>query len=140
MTETPPAAPPQTPETPPQTPGAGDRPPEKGLFTGANQTPSLIYVLYLAGLVTGFTPIIGVVMAYVSGKEASPALQSHYRYQIRTFWIALVAGLISFVLMFVLIGFLTGLAAAIWFIIRCAKGLARLNEGQAIEDPESWWI
>ena len=45
----------------------------------------IIYILYLAGFIVGVTPLIGIVMAYMARGEGPDWLQSHYRWQIRTF-------------------------------------------------------
>jgi len=102
------------------------------------QKPTIIYALYLASLVFGVTSLIGVIMAYVTRDEASTGLRSHYQFLIRTFWISILFGLIPFGLAFFLIGFLTGLLTAIWFIMRCVKGLSWLGKGQAVPAPEFW--
>jgi uncharacterized membrane protein len=39
---------------------------------------------------------------------------------------------------FVLVGFAILLAWAIWFIIRCIKGLQLANRGQPYPDPTTW--
>ena len=55
----------------------------------------IIYILYLVSLVVGVTGIVGVIMAYVYRGEAPDWLQSHYRFQIRTFWIGLLYVVLS---------------------------------------------
>ena len=105
---------------------------------GASRNAIIIYVLYLAGFVLGVTPLIGLVMAYISNAEAEPWLQTHYRFQIRTWWMGLLFGVITLILTFVLIGFLLIPVVAVWYIIRCVKGLNALSKREAIEDPASW--
>ena len=51
-----------------------------------SSTAKLVYILYLVGLVFGITGIIGVIVAYVNKGDAPEWMQSHYRFQIRTFW------------------------------------------------------
>ena len=36
------------------------------------------------------------------------------------------------------IGFLILPAGAVWLIVRCAKGMTYIGNGQAHPDPESW--
>src|SRR5512146_3290502 len=79
-------------------------------------TAKIVYVLYLIGLVIGITPIIGVIMAYVNRGSAPVWVQSHYQMQIRTFWIGLLYGVISFATTFLLIGFLLALLTVVWWI------------------------
>ncbi len=103
-----------------------------------SRNAAIIYVLYLAGFVLGVTPLIGLIMAYISHDEAEPWLQSHYRFQIRTWWMGLLFGLITFVLVFVLIGFLLIPVVAVWYIVRCVKGLNALSKREPIATPTSW--
>jgi len=98
----------------------------------------IIYVLYLAGLVLGITPLIGVVMAYMAKGSAPDWLATHYRFQIRTFWMALLYSVVSALLTVIVIGFLGFLATAVWMIIRCVKGFQAADRGEPIKDVETW--
>ena len=54
------------------------------------QLALIVYILYFAAYVTvGITSVIGVIIAHVQVGTAEPMLASHYRFQIRTFWIGL---------------------------------------------------
>ena len=97
-----------------------------------------VYILYIVGYVVGITSIVGVIIAHVQIGTADPMLASHYRFQIRTFWIGVLYLIVGFVLAFVLIGFLVLLWWFIWSIIRNIKGLLALNENRPIADPGSW--
>jgi uncharacterized membrane protein len=101
-------------------------------------TANTIYILYLASLLAGVTSLIGVVMAYVY-QDAAPAwVRSHYRYQIRTFWIGLLYGLIGGVSVFIVIGAFILLFTVIWFIVRSVKGMQRVSAGQPMENETTW--
>ncbi|MBB3189931.1 DUF4870 family protein [Halomonas cerina] len=101
--------------------------------------PIVVYALHLAGIITGgLTSLIAVVMAYVYRGKGPAWLDEHYRYQIRTFWIALLYFAVSGLLTLVVIGFLTWLAAVVWLVIRCVKGLKALNERRAPDDVDTW--
>jgi len=100
----------------------------------------VIYILYLASLVIGVTGIVGLVLAYINRGKAGGIVESHYTFLIRTFWIGLLYALISAVLMFVIIGFLLMFAVAVWFIARCILGLQALQRGEAVKNPESWFL
>ena len=99
---------------------------------------NLIYILYLVGIVVGITPIIGVIMAYRGKGQGNAVLDSHYNNQIHIFWKGLLYSVIGIVLTAVLIGVLVLLAALIWYIVRCVKGMQALSAGQPIENPGSW--
>lgn len=105
---------------------------------GANA--QIVYYLYLASILLGFTSIVGVVMAYLGKEKAPDWVQTHYQYQIRTFWISFGVGILGIILSAVVIGLFILLALFIWFIIRCVKGLMLANDQEAHPDPTTWWI
>jgi uncharacterized membrane protein len=101
----------------------------------------LVYVLYLASVLVGLTVLIGLVMAYVNRPQVRGTwVESHYTYQIRTFWIGLVYSLACVLLMVVGVGFLLIIAVAVWAIVRCIKGLQWVAAGQPVPDPQSWIV
>lgn len=101
-------------------------------------TVKLIYILYLASILVGITGIVGVILAYMNKGSAPEWLQSHYVFQIHTFWKGLLYMLLGAILTVVLIGFLVMLFALVWWIVRCLKGLKAAGNGQPIEDPRGW--
>ena len=98
----------------------------------------IIYVLYLLGLLTGVTIIVGVVMAYIYRDDAPEWLKTHYTLQIRTFWIGLLYSFISGLLFAVLIGFLLLFLVALWWIVRNVKGLKHLESRSPYPDYLGW--
>jgi uncharacterized membrane protein len=105
------------------------------------QNVMLTYVLYLAGVIPAFglVPIIiGLVMALINRPNATGPWASHYEYQIRQALYGLIYLLVSFVLVFVLIGFLGILATAIWWIVRSIKGIQAASNAQLIASPQTW--
>lgn len=100
----------------------------------------VIYVLYLVGFVIGITVLIGVVIAYLNRGKAGGWVESHYTWLIRTFWIGLLFGFVSILLMFLVIGFLTALATVIWVIVRVVVGLQAVGRGEPIRNPQSWML
>jgi len=103
--------------------------------------PGVVYALNIAGLVTGgLTSVVGVALAYVSRKGAPEWLQSHYLFQIRTFWLSLLFGLIGGLLSFVGVGVLVLLALGVWIAVRSIMGLSWLLKGQAYPTPNNWMI
>ncbi len=90
----------------------------------------------------GWPSIVAVVINYVKRDDARGTwLASHFSWQIRTFWFALLwaclIGLSGFVLAIVLVGFaiwVIGLfVLGIWAIYRIARGWLRLQARQAVE-------
>ena len=106
--------------------------------TGNPDMAKIVYVLYLIGLLTGITMIIGVVMAYIYKDESPEWLRTHYESQIRIFWIGLLYCAIAGLLTFILIGVLLYVVIAIWWIVRCVKGLKHLDQKGAYPDYQGW--
>jgi uncharacterized membrane protein len=123
--------------------------PQPSLITVAN----VVYALHALSLVIGafgaatvigsflfgWPSIIGVIINYVKRGEARGTyLESHFRWQIRTFWYALLwtvlSALISLLLAPVLVGFLTWpvllFALGIWAIYRIATGWLALRDAK----------
>lgn len=98
----------------------------------------IVYVLYLLFFFAGLTPVIGVIVAYIYRDDAPDWLRSHYTFQIRTFWFGLLWSAIGTVLAIVLIGWLILLVVAIWWIVRCIKGLKAVSEQRGVPNPTSW--
>ena len=102
------------------------------------KTANIVYILYLVGLINGITSLVGIVMAYVNRGSAPEWVQTHYRYQIRTFWIGLLYGIIGVAAMIILIGWAIILFTVIWWIVRCVKGFQALGGGQPVANPATW--
>mgnify|MGYP006945316752 FL=1 len=100
--------------------------------------PMVVYALYLASFVVGFTSVIGVVIAYVYRGKGPEWLDEHYRYQIRTFWIGLLYASVATLLTVVLIGIPLLIALAVWLIVRCVKGFRGLQDKRAPDNVGSW--
>ena len=101
----------------------------------------LVFILYLVSLATLLTLIIGMVMAYMNrGNTTEPWIDNLYTYAIRTFWMGLLYGFISVITSFILIGFLLMFLTAIWFIIRCLKGLQAASRREPIRNLETWLV
>jgi uncharacterized membrane protein len=98
-------------------------------------------VTVVGSFVFGIPSIIAVIMNYARQAEARGTyLESHFSWQIRTFWFAVLWGLVIFgvslVLMLVLIGFVTlpaGLALlGVWVIYRVIRGWLALRDRRPV--------
>jgi len=120
---------------------------DEGLITYTHAIYALHTLAVIIGLTTaativgsfvcGIPSIVAVIMNYVRRPAVRGTfLESHFRWQIRTFWFALLWALIiwsvSLPLMLVLIGiplFFAGFVAlAIWIIYRVARGWMALRD------------
>ena len=98
-------------------------------------------VTIVGSFVFGVPSIIAVIMNYVRQSDVRGTfLESHFRWQIRTFWFALlwfiVIGAVSLPLVLVLVGFVTlwvgFLVLGIWVIYRIIRGWLALGERRPI--------
>lgn len=103
-------------------------------------TVLLVYVLLILSVVFWVTGLAGVIVAYVYKDDAPAWLQSHYRLQIRTFWISFLYIIVGVLTLFVLVGYVVLLFWLVWFLVRCIKGIRYLNRGQAYPQPENWFF
>ena len=95
----------------------------------ATQITTLVYALQALSFVVGITSIAGLIINYIKKDDvAGTWLESHFRWQIRTFWFALLWGVIGGILTIVLIGFLILAIDAIWLIYRIVRGWMNLAE------------
>ncbi|MFC4348542.1 DUF4870 family protein [Kordiimonas lipolytica] len=98
----------------------------------------LVYILYLIGLATGgLASVAGVIIAHTKSHHVGGIYRSHLDFQIRTFWLGLVIGLIGVLLTVVLVGFLILAGLFVWMLVRSIKGLMAANDGQPIDNPQT---
>ena len=102
-------------------------------------TANVIYILYLVGIVVGITSIVGLIMAYMNKNEAPDWVASHYRLQIRTFWISILYAVVCMLTTLIYIGFVLFLVLLAWWIVRCIKGMNYLGKSEPYPNPATWW-
>ncbi len=108
-----------------------------------NNTSSIAkvnYILQIVSTLIGITGIIAVIIAYVNKDDTDDWLQTHYRFQIRTFWIGTLYIMLGILLHQVIIGYFILLFSFFWFVIRCAKGLKQLENNEPVKNVESWFF
>lgn len=93
----------------------------------------VVYILQgLSFFLGGITGLVGVMINYVKLDEVRGTwVESHFRWQIRTFWIGLLWTVIGIVTAFIIIGWFILLGISIWLIYRIVKGALALNDGKA---------
>ncbi len=99
-----------------------------------------VYFLQAISFYLPFTFLIGVALNYFKKSEVKGTiLESHFNWQIRTFWLALIFYIIAFIGLyfanaigfFVIAGFF--ILVTIWLIYRIVKGWVRLNNGNEMD-------
>ena len=94
----------------------------------------VVYGLQALSFAFGVTALIGLVINYIKREDAAGTLyQSHFDWQIRTFWWGLLWCVLGFVLMFAFgLGLIVLFVAWVWAIYRVVKGWLKLNDGKPV--------
>jgi uncharacterized membrane protein len=94
-------------------------------------------VLVVTAFLTGWPSIIAVILNYVKRDSVRGTwLESHFRWQIRTFWYGVLWSALCMLFVFVTLGiglivvWLPLAALTIWLIYRIAKGWMALRDGR----------
>lgn len=95
----------------------------------------LVYILQAISLVVGLTAVAGVIINYLKRDEVRGTwLESHFEWQIKTFWWLLAGVVVGWLLAIVLVGFLVLFVVGIWYIYRIVKGWLALNDGRGLNN------
>ena len=123
------------------------RQPSDSLITTAHVVYGLHAVSVLIGatsiatvvgaFVFGIPSIVAVIINYAMQSEAKGTfVESHFRWQIRTFWFAALWALVAMMLFITIIGILAAwivaLGAGLWVIYRIARGWVALANREPI--------
>lgn len=93
----------------------------------------IVYALQAASFIFGLTAIAAIILNYVKlGDVKHTWLESHFRWQIRTFWFSLFWSIVGMVTLVFLIGFPILIATLLWSIYRIVKGWLLLSESKAM--------
>jgi len=88
-----------------------------------------IYALQAISCLVGITYLIAVIINYVKKSDVEGTwLESHFRWQIRTFWFSLLWNVVGALV--IPLGYSVMAANLIWVIYRIVKGWLRLSEGK----------
>ena len=92
-------------------------------------TTGFVYLLQALSFLLGVTSVIGVVVNYLRLAEVRGTwLESHFIWQIRTFWFQVLWGLVGLVTSVFLSGFLIWGVVYFWTLYRVVKGWLNLAE------------
>ena len=103
-----------------------------GLHAFSALTGLLSTAMIVTAFLTGWPSIIAVILNYVKRSDVRGTwLDSHFSWQIRTFWFALLWLLVGGVLFITLIGipiaFVLWFGTGIWVLYRIVRGWMALN-------------
>ena len=104
-----------------------------GLHAFSAITGLMSAALVVTAFLTGWPSIIAVIMNYVKRSEAAGTfLDSHFSWQLRTFWFALLWVVIGWLLIVTIIGAVIGvpllLGVGVWVLYRIARGWINLAD------------
>jgi uncharacterized membrane protein len=111
------------------------------LIYGLHAFSALMGVISSAAVVTafltGWPSIVAVILNYARRRAVRGSfLESHFRWQIRTFWLALLWVVIAVVLFVTVIliplAWLISVITGLWVLYRIGRGWLALNEGRPI--------
>jgi uncharacterized membrane protein len=127
---------------------------DRGLLEYTNWIYGLHALSVVIGLLTahavamrfafGLPSIIAVIMNYARRADARGTwLESHFRWQIRTFWYSwlwiLLTAIVAGLLLIILVGFVIAMVGfaliGLWVIYRVARGWLALREGRPMPMP-----
>lgn len=100
----------------------------------------VVHGLNALGMLTVFTPLVGVILAYVKRDDARGTIyESHLTYAIRTFWIGVGLVVAGVVLTFVLVGTILLAFSMVWYLIRVVRAFVAVFDGRAIANPKGFF-
>jgi uncharacterized membrane protein len=104
-----------------------------GLHAFSAITGLMSAALVVTAFLTGWPSIIAVIMNYVKRSEAAGTfLDSHFSWQLRTFWFALLWVVIGWLMIVTIIGAVIGvpllLGVGVWVLYRIARGWINLAD------------
>jgi len=91
----------------------------------------------VTAFLTGWPSILAVILNYARrGEVRGTWLESHFRWQIRTFWFAFAWVLLAFALFVTVIGiplaFLIVVVTGVWVLYRIVRGWLALNDERPV--------
>jgi uncharacterized membrane protein len=105
------------------------------LFSAINGVLTSAFVV--TAFLSGWPSILAVILNYIK-RDATRGtyLDSHFRWQIRTFWFALLWLVIGIILVVTVIGiplaWIIAVAVGLWVLYRMIRGLIQLMDGEAM--------
>lgn len=109
----------------------------------------VIYGLYIASIMAIVTAPLGALIAHFRLGRGDPWLDTHLRFQMRTFYLGVLAAVVALLLWRIAgamglspvyawsFGYLFFTFGIVWMMARCAVGIHRLTSNRAIDAPKS---
>lgn len=95
----------------------------------------ITYILYAVSCLFGITAIVALIMNYSKRDDVKGTwLESHFNWQIKTFWYSLGGFIASGILSVIFIGIFLFIAVSVWYIYRIVKGFIAFNDKKELPD------
>ncbi|WP_432696596.1 DUF4870 family protein [Marinobacterium sp. YM272] len=92
---------------------------------------TLVYALQAASFLIGISFLVALIINYVKLQDVRGTLyESHFRWQLRTFWYSAFWFFVGFLSTIILVGYAILAINTVWVIYRIIKGWLRLSEGR----------
>ncbi len=105
--------------------------PDEAQMKSLRNLTQAVYILYALSYFTGITAIVGIIINNVKKDDvAGTWLESHFRWQIRTFWFGLLWAVVGVLTVFIAVGVAILFANFCWIIYRIVKGWLNLNDNK----------
>lgn len=93
-------------------------------------------------MVTGWPSLLAVILNYLKRDDVRGTwLESHFRWQIRTFWFAMAWGCLALLLIVSVVGIVIGIPllflVGVWIVYRVVRGWLKLVAGKPIPGFDS---
>merc|ERR1711879_335299 len=98
---------------------------------GAGDITLLVYILQGISFFFGVTYLAAVIVNYVKRDTVQGTwLESHFTWQIQTFWYTVLWGVVGLFTYWIFLGYWIWALIPFWMLYRIIKGLIRLREGK----------
>lgn len=109
-----------------------------------------LYFIFIAAILIALTPlgfvvallipVVGGIYFYQTKLAPSAWQRTHTQYMLHTFWYGLVAAAAGGILKDIGLGYIIWVLLAVWWVIRCIKGIKHLAVQAPIDNPGEWFF
>lgn len=101
------------------------------LSRDAKKMATIVYALQAVSFIFGLTAIVGIILNYLKAEQVKGTfVESHFRWQRRTFWFGLCWSILGGLTFAFVIGYFILVLTGIWLIYRIVNGWLKLSENR----------
>lgn len=103
--------------------------PDAERMASLRQLTLVVYVLYALSWFVGITALVAIIINHVKRDDVAGTLyESHFTWQIRTFWWGLLWAIVGALTLMIGVGFVILAADFVWTLYRLVKGFLHWND------------